>query len=379
MISLNDFSKHIEDMVSILRQMVEIESPSTQKAAVDRMGVYVAEQMRALDAAITINRQEITGNHILARWGGETEETGILILCHMDTVFPVGTLKHQPCFQENGRLYGPGVTDMKAGIAILAGVIKVLQGSGNLALPPITALFTSDEEIGSETSRPLIESLARGKDLVLCLEPGLSNGGLKTWRKGVGEYEVQVQGRASHAGGEHEQGRNAIEELAYHVLEIQKFTNYGKGTTLNVGMIQGGTASNVVPNEAKAIVDLRVLSLDEAERIDREMKSIQPVIQGTSVQVTGGLNRPPMPRDELMAATFQKAQRIADSFGIHLVEGGTGGGSDANFVAPLGVPVLDGLGGLGGGMHSEREYLIIDSLPQRSALLAAILLNWYTD
>lgn len=379
MIPISDFSKHTDDMIAMIKQMAEIESPSTQKAAVDQMGEYVAEQMRALDAAITIDHQETAGNHILARWGGETEAAGILILCHMDTVFPVGTIKHQPCFQENGRLYGPGVVDMKASIAILAGVIRMLQEIGNLALPPITALFTSDEEIGSNTSRSLIESLARGKDLVLCLEPGLSNGGLKTWRKGVGEYEIQVRGRASHAGGEHEQGRNAIEELAYHVLEVQKFTNYEKGTTLNVGKIQGGTASNVVPDKAHAIVDLRVLSVDEAERIDQLMQAIQPVINGTSVQISGGLNRPPMPRDELMAATFQKAQRIALSLGINLVEGGTGGGSDANFVAPLGVPVLDGLGGLGGGMHSEREYLIIDSLPQRAALLSAILLNWQTD
>jgi glutamate carboxypeptidase len=237
-------------------------------------------------------------------------------------------------------------------------------------------LFTSDEEIGSGSSRALIEKLAAQSDLVLVLEPGLLDGSVKTWRKGVGEFTLRVRGLAAHAGGDHEKGRNAIEEISHQVLTIQKMTDYSKGTTLNVGMIRGGIASNVVPDEASAEVDMRVMQPGEAERISAAILALKPVLDGTSLEVTGGLNRPPMPYNDTIKATFEKIREIASKENINLKAGGTGGASDANFVASLGIPVLDGLGPAGGEYHSEREFIFRDSLAERAKLLAAILHEW---
>jgi glutamate carboxypeptidase len=314
------------------------------------------------------------GNHFSARWGNG--QNGILLLHHMDTVFPLGTLEKMPFYQKEDKTYGPGVLDMKGGIVVTLSAIRRLQAEKQMPTCPVTALFTSDEEIGSDSSRALIESLARESSLVLVLESGLVDGALKVWRKGVGEFQVKVQGRASHAGGAHEDGRNAIQEMAHQVLAIQSMTDYSKGTTLNVGMIKGGTASNVVPAECEAVVDYRVLVPEEADRVNEAMKSLRPVTPGTSMSVTGGLNRPPMPNDDMMKKTFAKASRIAANIGMTLKSGGSGGGSDANFVAPLGIPVLDGLGTFGEGYHSEREYIFTESLNSRSELAAALISAW---
>jgi glutamate carboxypeptidase len=244
---------------------------------------------------------------------------------------------------------------------------------------PITALFTSDEETGSLSSQPLIERLASRSALVLCLEPCLPDGSLKTWRKGVGNFQLSVHGRASHAGAAHAEGRNAIEEIAHQVIAIQRLTDYDKGTTLNVGVIRGGTTTNVVPEEAHADIDFRVMAAAEADRVLDSLQKLSPVLEGTSIEIKGGLNRPPLPRDERMVSTFQKAQRIAAELGITLTEGGTGGGSDANFVAPLGVPVLDGLGARGEGQHTGNEYVSISSLAERTALLANLLTGFLPE
>ncbi|MGZ9226449.1 MAG: M20/M25/M40 family metallo-hydrolase, partial [Anaerolineales bacterium] len=241
---------------------------------------------------------------------------------------------------------------------------------------PVTLLCTSDEEIGSHTSREHIERLARDSELVLVLEGGLVDGALKTWRKGVGEFRVRTKGRAAHSGGDHEKGRNAIEEMSHQVIAIQKLTDYSKQTTLNVGVIQGGTVSNVVPEEATIQVDVRVMQPGERERLELEMNRLKPVLDGTSIEISGELNRPPMAFDDTMKATFEKARAIAAQIGMALKAGGTGGASDANFVAPLGIPVLDGLGAVGEGYHSEREYIFADSLMERTKLVAALLQNW---
>jgi glutamate carboxypeptidase len=376
MLSVADFAAKTGDLVTLLKRLVEIESPSTDKPAVDRLGAVIADELRRLGAAVTIDEQTAAGNHVVGRWGIGPGEDGLLLLCHMDTVYAVGTLARQPCVEVDGRLMGPGVYDMKASLAMTLIALAALKEKKRWPPRPITALFTSDEEIGSTTSRALIERLARASALVLCLEPCLPDGSLKTWRKGVGDFEVIARGRAAHAGAEHEAGRNAIEELAHHVLAVQKLTDYQTGTTLNVGVIEGGTRSNVVPDEARARVDMRVMTAEEAERVTQWMMSRKPVLNGATLEVRGGLNRPPMPRDERMSATFKKAQAIAASLGLKVGEGGTGGGSDANFVAPLGVPVLDGLGALGNGAHSEREHVVIASLPERTALLAGIVSAW---
>jgi glutamate carboxypeptidase len=376
MLSLSEFNAREGDLVNILKLLVEAESPSNNKAAVDRMGQLVAEQARKLGARVSVEPQTSCGDHILAHWDGIEAQPGFLILCHMDTVHPIGTLSANPCLERDGKLSGPGSLDMKAGIAILLVTMQTLKLKGIRPIRPVTALFTTDEEIGSGTSRELIEKLAEQAGLTLVLESALPNGALKTWRKGVGDLEIVVHGRAAHAGSDHALGRNAIEELAHQVLAIQSLTDYEKGTTLNVGVIQGGTVSNVVPEEAKALVDFRVLQHGEDERVLQVMHSLEPVLEGTSIEVRGGLNRPPMPRDTLMAETFMKAHDLAGQLGLELLEGGTGGGSDGNFVAALGLPALDGLGGWGEGLHSTREYVKIQSLVERAALLAAILTEW---
>ncbi len=369
-------------MLTFLKKLVETESPSHDKAAVDRVGALVAEEARRLGASVETLPQVQTGDLILARWEphprplsrGERGD-GILLLCHMDTVFPVGTLEKMPFYEKGDKVYGPGVSDMKGGIVVaLAGIAAALE-AGNLSRP-VTVLFTSDEEIGSHASETTITRLAKESALVLVLEPAMPDGSVKTWRKGVGEFTVRTHGRAAHAGGDHEKGRNAIEEMAHQVLAIQKLTDYQKGTTLNVGIIRGGIASNVIPDEAVVKVDLRVLQPGEAERIGLAMSALHPMLEGTSVEVTGGLNRPPMPFDDTMKAAFEKAKAIAARNGIELIAGGTGGASDANLVAPLGVPVLDGLGPVGGEYHSEREFIITETLEQRVCLLSAILREW---
>jgi len=375
-LSVPDFANRTGDLVALTRRLVEIESPSTHKAAVDRVGAAVADELRKLGALVTVDEQTTVGNHILGSWGDWRKGEGILVLCHMDTVYDLGTLARQSCYEKGDKLMGPGTLDMKASLAMSLVAFDMLRTHRQWPPRPITALYTSDEEIGSEAARPLIERLARDAALVLCLEPCLADGSLKTWRKGVGNFEVTVRGKATHAGADHENGRNAIEELAHHVLAIQALTDYEKGTTVNVGVISGGSRPNVVPDEARAHVDMRVMTIEEGERITSWVKSLQPRREGFNLEVRGGLNRPPMLRDETMIATFKKAQQIAANLGLRLGEGGTGGGSDANFVAPLGLPVLDGLGALGYGAHSEREHVIIASLPERTALLAAILSDW---
>ena len=360
----------------LLKRLVETESPSHVKAAVDRVGAIVAEEARILGARVEILPNPETGDHILAHFvpGGTPSDKPILLLCHMDTVFPLGTIDKFPYREADGKIVGPGTLDMKAGIVIALAAIEEATRSG--LRRPVTLLCTSDEETGSLTSREHIERLAREASLVLVLEGGLVDGALKTWRKGVGEFWVRTKGRAAHSGGDHEKGRNAIEEMAHQILAIQKLTHYSKQTTLNVGVIQGGTVSNVIPEEAVIQVDVRVMQPGEWERIETEMHNLKPVLDGTSIAISGGLNRPPMPFDDTMKVTFEKARSIAAQIGMDLKAGGTGGASDANFVAPLGIPVLDGLGAVGEGYHSDREYIFAKSLDERVELVVALLKEW---
>lgn len=365
-------------MKHLLKTLVETESPSHDKAAVDRVGTMVAEEARRLGAQVEIIPNKETGDHVLAKFASSAAEAkgegGILILCHMDTVFPLGTIQKTPYRQDGDKIFGPGTLDMKAGIVIAFAAIEKAKESGLSC--PVTLLCTSDEEIGSETSRELIESLAKESVLVLVMEGALIDGSLKTWRKGTGEFRVKTKGRAAHAGGDHQAGRNAIEEMAHQVIAIQKLTDYSKQTTLNVGVIQGGTVSNVVPEEAVIQVDVRVMQPGEWERLESEMQKLKPVLDGTSLEVTGGLNRPPMPFDEKMKATFEKAKSIAARIGMNLTAGGTGGASDGNFVAPLGIALLDGMGAVGEGYHSEREYIFAESLEQKANLIATLIREW---
>lgn len=371
------FSEHQRDIIDTLRQLVEFESPSTDKAAVDRLMDFVAGRLQALDAQIEFFPQAAAGNHLAATWPAEPQNTApILLLFHLDTVWPLGTLATMPWSERDGVLRGPGVYDMKAGAAIMLIVLRALRDLGVRLRHPVRLLFTSDEEAGSLTSRPLIENEARKAALVLCMEPALPDGSLKTARKGVGEFVVTARGRSAHAGVDHSKGINAIEELAHHVLAIQRLTDYGRGLTVNVGTITGGTASNVVPDKAMLEVDVRVEHVEDADWLAQQLAALKPVLPGARLEITGGLNRPPMEHTPLIAQTFAKAQAIAAGIGLQITEGSTGGGSDANFTAALGVPTLDGLGAVGDGSHSLDEHVIAASLPQRAALLAALITQW---
>jgi len=262
-----DFDARLPDMLALLKQLVETESPSHDKAAVDRVGTLVIHECHRLGAEVEVVPNAQTGDHVIARWNAHSSEKPILLMHHMDTVFRLGTLERMPFYSKDDKTYGPGVLDMKGGIVVTLAAIAALREAGQLKRP-VTALFTSDEEIGSGTSRALIEKLARQSAVALVMESGLVDGSIKVWRKGGGDFTVKARGRSAHAGGEHEKGRNAIQELAYQVLEIEKLTNYPVGTTVNVGVIRGGTVTNVVPDEAVAEGDFRILLPAEAGRIE---------------------------------------------------------------------------------------------------------------
>jgi glutamate carboxypeptidase len=373
-LTLDTFKKHQPKIQSLLEDLVDHESPSTDKTAVDRLGVHLRELCVQIGGTAKIFHSDTAGDQQLIQWG--KGDGGFLVLCHMDTVFDLGTLAHRPFKISDGKLFGPGVLDMKAGIAIFISVMRWMHAHRLTPSRPLGVLFTADEELGSQTSKDNILELARSAGVVFCLEPALVNGAVKTERKGTGEIKLQVKGVAAHAGSNHADGRNAIEELSHHILSAQKLTDYDRGTTINTGLIGGGTRVNVVPEEAWADLDFRVTKMDEVVRIQRWAEGLQSRIPGTIVQAVVNLDRPPMPHNALMIQTFSKAKEIASGVGLTLTEGSTGGGSDANFVSQLGVPLLDGLGGVGDGAHSIREYVLQDSLSERAALMAALLLNW---
>lgn len=367
--------EHQDDMVADLARLVEMESPSDNKEALDRLGEHLAGRLRSLGAAVDVVAQEKAGNHVRARWNGDSNRNdAVLLLCHMDTVCDMGTLAKRPVRVQDGVLYGAGAFDMKGGIVNTLWAIRCLRGMNLMPARPITLLITSDEETGSRTSRALIEEEAQQHAAVFVLEPALPpDGALKTWRKGVGLYKVRVTGVAAHAGAAHKEGANAIEELAHQVLAIQKLTDYEAGTTVNVGVVGGGTRSNVVPEHAWARVDARVMNAAEAERLDAALRGLTPQVEGTKVEVTGGINRPPWARSEAGMALYRRAESVAAELGLPISETGTGGGSDGNFTAALGVPTLDGLGVMGDGGHALHEHVVVRSLPERAALLAGLL------
>jgi glutamate carboxypeptidase len=375
-IPISVFKQHTSELLDTLIRLVQIESPTHDKAEVDRMGAQIALELQTLGAQVETIPQDSAGDHIIGRWNTSGDQVGILLLCHMDTVHPVGMLERNPVQVRDGKLFGPGTEDMKSGIAVVLGAVGLMQKQSEWVNRPITMLVTSDEETGSLTSRALIEDLGRRAELVLCFEPALTDGSLKTWRKGVGGFQITAHGQASHAGAHHEKGLNAIQELAHHVLNVQSWTDYDRGTTLNTGLIQGGTATNVVPEEAKMVVDFRVTVPEEGERVLELINSLQPVLPGARLEITGGMNRPPMPRTPLIEQTFERVRQVGAQLGLDLKAGGTGGGSDANFVAPYGVPLLDGMGAVGDGEHTDHEYIWVDSLSERAALLAGVLMNW---
>lgn len=373
-LQVEDFVALQDQLENVLRALVEIESPTTDKPGVDRAGLYLADQMEQLGAAVQRYPQQNTGDHWLGSWG--SPQGGILLLLHLDTVHPLGTLERFPWSQTADRLFGPGILDMKASAAMALTALGALLTHQRLPARRISLLATSDEETGSHTSVELIREQARQHELVLCLEPALPDGGLKTWRKGTGMYRLELRGRPAHAGANPEDGINAIHEMAGIIQQLAAAADSERGTTIGVGIIRGGTRTNVVPARCRAVVDIRVLTEEEQARVDRALQTLSPDHPEAVLRVSGEWNRPPMPRTPQMAAAFERACQIGSQLGLSLREGGTGGGSDANFVAPLGTPLLDGLGAVGGGAHTEQEYVERSSLVERAALLAALLTEW---
>ncbi len=371
---LTYFAQRGEALLDLLRRLVEIESPSTDKAAADRLGRYVAQLAEEAGARVTAVPQERYGDHLLARWG--EGEGGFLLLCHLDTVWPLGTLAERPWRVEGERATGPGCYDDKGSAVIILTALGGIRELGLALSRPVTVLFNTDEEVGSRSSRSLIEAEAARAAVVLCVEPAQPDGALKVWRKGTGRYTVTALGRAVHAGADHAKGINAIEELAHQVLRLQSMTDYELGSTVNVGWVRGGTRTNIVPQQAEMRVDLRVRTSAEGARMDAAIRALEPVLPGARLVVEGELSRPPMEESSTTLEPFRRAQEIGAELGLKLTASGSGGASDGNFTAALGVPTLDGLGAVGDGAHSADEYVLVPSLPERTALLAALLTRW---
>ena len=372
---LGYFEEQRSQLVAIIRELVEIESPSDSKAAVDRLAEVVGQKFAALGGNVRLHQARDFGNHLQVGFDGKSGEKPVLLLGHYDTVYPLGTLATMPCLETGDKLTGPGVLDMKSGIALMLATIAALkQWNGGILPRPVSVLLVSDEEVGSESSREITEALAKKAAAVLVLEPSYGlNGAVKTARKGVGEYEVKVTGKASHAGLDFEKGVNAIVELARQIDKVSSFTDLKKGLTVNVGIVRGGSRTNVVPAEASAYVDVRISRAKDASGIDRKMRALRPFNRKCSLRITGGINRPPMERTSGVAALYEKAVAIAGEMDWQLREAAVGGGSDGNFTAGLGIPTLDGLGGVGDGAHAAHEYILISELPRRAALLTGII------
>lgn len=370
---LNYTRENTGEMVEFLKQLVEIESPSDDPAATGRINAFLREEMGRLGLETNLVEVSGAGSHLVATKAGEGP--GVLVLCHVDTVWSMGEIDKRPFTVEGDVARGPGVFDMKGGVAQLVFALRALQANGGYPDRPITLIFNTDEEVGSVTSRDLIESEAQKSALVLVLEPAIGeHGALKTFRKGVGMFEVFARGVSAHSGSSHQDGVNAIEELARQIINLQSLTDYDRGTTVNVGVASGGTRGNVVPERAQARVDLRVSTMEEAQRMERVILGLRPKVEGASLEVRGGLNRPPMERTPAIARLFEKARNLArEELELDLVEEGTGGASDGNFTAALGVPTLDGLGAVGGGSHSLDERVYISHMAPRSALVGHLL------
>lgn len=360
-----------------IRRLVEIESPSDDKQGVDACGNAVEEMAAELGARARRHRQRAFGDVLELRFGagGSSKKKlePLMLLGHLDTVWSRGTLAKMPFRIADGRAWGPGTLDMKAGVAMAMTAIEILRTIG-AEHRPILILLNSDEEVGSPVSRPITEKLARECAAVFVLEPaqGLA-GAYKTARKGVGDYTVRIKGVASHAGVDFECGHSAIAELAYQLEQIRSFTELDRGLTVNPGVIRGGTRTNVVAAEAEAEVDVRIARAKDAARIEKRFRGLRVRDRGCVLTVEGGMNRPPMERSRATVSFFRRAQELAKELGFRLEEAATGGGSDGNFTAAMGVPTLDGMGAVGEGAHASHESVLLKDLVPRTALLAEMI------
>lgn len=358
-------------LLQTIDALVRLESPSTDKAAVDRCGVELERRLAAIGGRVQRLSRDTAGDHLLAEFGCGTSQ--VLLLGHFDTVWPVGQIARMPVTLEGGRLRGPGVFDMKAGIGIGMLAVRVLQEAELRCPHRIVMLWTTDEEVGSVSSRQAIEEEARRSAAVLVLEPALPDGAVKTSRKGCGEFRLEVRGVAAHAGIDPGRGASAIHELARQIVEVEKLQDLPRGVSVNVGRISGGSRVNVVAEEAAADVDARAPTKEAAERIVAAMRGLRSQTRGTSLTISGGFGRPPLERSAEVVELYTLARSVAAELGQELGEGGTGGGSDGNFTAAVGVPTLDGLGAIGDGAHAIDEHVVVEALAWRAALVAGLI------
>jgi glutamate carboxypeptidase len=363
-------------MVRVLGEFVRCESFSYEKKAVDAFGAMVAREWKRRGAAVRVLKSKERGDNLrfeirasAARAAGQ-----ILVIGHIDTVYPVGTVAKMPFRVSGGRAWGPGTFDMKGGIVLALFAVDALRALRVPVRKDLVFLWTSDEEIGSEASRATIEAEARKSDAVLVLEPSFGpEGRLKTQRKGVGGVDLTVTGKSAHAGIDPEKGVNAVHELALQIERLMRLNDRKRGITVQTTVVEGGTVSNVVPETARAEVDIRFTRLVDGAKLERKIHSLKPALKGARLAIVGGVNRPPLERTPEIATLFAKAQALAAEMGVKLGEAATGGGSDGNFTAAIGVPTLDGLGCVGDGAHSPHEHVVIRALAERAALIAGLL------
>ena len=366
-------STNISKVLERLRRYVEHESPSRDYARCAALAEIVAADARALGGNVELFDAQPNGKNVRARFG-KAGGPPLLIIGHLDTVHPVGTLERQPFTidEQLDRVTGPGVYDMKSGVVLMLEAVALLQSAGRLNRE-VTMLVTCDEEIGSHTSRELLEREARLAALVLVPEPSLGEGQVKTSRKGVATYTIKTRGRAAHAGIEPERGINAISELAHQIVALESVARPEMGTTISIGTTRGGTVTNTIPAEATATVDVRYATQEEAERVHKALTGVQPILNGAGVMVEQNEARPPLERTSRVISLYEKARAIAQPLGFDLGEGSTGGGSDGCLTAAVGTPTLDGLGPRGGGAHSTDEHVRLSDLQFRLAFYTALI------
>ncbi|MBI4855058.1 MAG: M20 family metallopeptidase [Acidobacteria bacterium] len=368
------FSRRKEDIIKEIQHFIELETPSGNAGHIAVMVEDLATLLKALGAKVEIITTE-GGPSLHAQFQSSitnSQET-LFIVGHCDTVWPLGTLKRRPFEIRENRIYGPGVFDMKSGIVLVLEAIRGLKELNRQFNRPLEIFFSCDEEQGSHSTRDLIETMAKRAKAALVLEPCLPGGRVKTARKGIGQYELSVMGCSAHAGVAPEKGVSAIEELAHQTIKLHSLTDHKRGISVNVGVINGGTMSNVVAAKAFAEIDIRFWTKEQEKEIVAELESLKPILPGAEIKLTGKINRPPLERSEKIAKLYEHARILSQELGYELGEGKTGGGSDGNFIAALGIPVLDGLGPDGDGPHAEYEHVLIENLAPRTALVARLI------
>jgi glutamate carboxypeptidase len=371
---LRHFEAQNNALVETIREFVEMESPSDDKPATDRIGMFLGEKFEAVGGKARIHRAEDFGDNLQIDFPGRDNTKPVLLLGHFDTVYPLGTLAKMPCRIADGKLYGPGVLDMKSGIALMLFAIQALQSWHGILPRPVTVFLVSDEEVGSSSSRQTTEALAKKSAAVLVLEPAAGiKGAVKTARKGVGDYTLTVTGVAAHAGLDPSKGHSAIVELARQISAMTKLNDLKRGISVNPGVLRGGTRTNVIAAEAAVEIDVRIKSAKQAAGLDRQIRSLRPFDKHCKLKIEGGINRMPMERSAGVVALYKKATEIAREVDWKLEEATVGGGSDGNFTAALGIPTLDGMGGVGDGAHALHEHIVIAELPRRALLLAGMI------